>query len=133
MDRIIDEGELADPATGENKVFYLVKWNGLPYDSSTWENEDDVETIDTNKIDDFHSRRQIPPQKLNPHPPRPDMMRFMKYDVSPVYRYGNSLRSYQLEGLNWLRFCYYSYRSCILADEMGLGMCADCFYFFFCF
>jgi SNF2 family DNA or RNA helicase len=37
------------------------------------------------------------------------------------YRYGNSLRPYQLEGLNWLRFCYFNYRSSILADEMGLG------------
>ncbi|KAI8384576.1 SNF2 family N-terminal domain-containing protein, partial [Radiomyces spectabilis] len=121
MDRIIDEGELTDPATGEAKIYYLVKWNAQFYDASTWENEDDVEEIDESKIEEFHDRRQISPQKLAPPPPRPDLSRFMKYDASPSYRYGNNLRSYQLEGLNWLRFCYYSYRSCILADEMGLG------------
>ena len=31
------------------------------------------------------------------------------------------LRSYQLDGLNWILRCYYQRRSCILADEMGLG------------
>lgn len=41
--------------------------------------------------------------------------------LPPRFKYSNELRSYQLEGLNWLRFCYYSFRSCILADEMGLG------------
>ena len=31
------------------------------------------------------------------------------------------LRSYQLEGVNWLLWNWYNRRSCILADEMGLG------------
>lgn len=31
------------------------------------------------------------------------------------------MRPYQLEGVNWLLYCYYSKRNCILADEMGLG------------
>ncbi len=31
------------------------------------------------------------------------------------------MRSYQLEGLNWMVFCWYNRRNCILADEMGLG------------
>jgi Chromo (CHRromatin Organisation MOdifier) domain len=34
---------------------------------------------------------------------------------------GFRLRSYQLEGLNWLLFNWWNHRSCILADEMGLG------------
>ncbi|KAL0088183.1 P-loop containing nucleoside triphosphate hydrolase protein [Phycomyces blakesleeanus] len=121
LDRIIDEGELTDPVSGENKIFYLAKWNGLYYDQCTWETDADVERIDKAKIDEFHAHRIIPPQKVPNPPPRPDFTRFMKYDSSPVYRYSNSLRSYQLEGLNWLRFCYFSYRSSILADEMGLG------------
>ncbi|KAF7732761.1 Chromodomain helicase DNA binding protein [Apophysomyces ossiformis] len=121
IDRIIDEGELADPVTGESKIYYLVKWSGLFYDSSTWEREEDVEEIDTAKVTEFHGRRVIPPHKLVNPPPRPDISQFVKYEKTPSYRYGNELRSYQLEGLNWLRFCYYNYRSCILADEMGLG------------
>jgi len=34
---------------------------------------------------------------------------------------GFRLRSYQLEGVNWLLFNWWNKRSCILADEMGLG------------
>ena len=38
-----------------------------------------------------------------------------------MYKNGNRLRPYQLEGLNWLLFCWYTRQNCILADEMGLG------------
>jgi SNF2 family DNA or RNA helicase len=37
------------------------------------------------------------------------------------YANGNELRSYQLEGLNWLIYNWYQRRGSILADEMGLG------------
>lgn len=45
VDRIIDEGELADPITGQSKIYYLVKWNGLFYDASTWESEDQMQSV----------------------------------------------------------------------------------------
>ena len=35
------------------------------------------------------------------------------------------LRSYQLDGLNWLRASYYMGRNVILGDEMGLGKTAQ--------
>ena len=44
-----------------------------------------------------------------------------KYEESPIYKNENSLRSYQLEGLNWLNYCWYNKQNSILADEMGLG------------
>lgn len=31
------------------------------------------------------------------------------------------MRSYQLDGLNWLLYCWYHGNNSILADEMGLG------------
>ena len=34
---------------------------------------------------------------------------------------GGTLHSYQLEGLNWLRFSWAQKTNTILADEMGLG------------
>ena len=43
-------------------------------------------------------------------------------DESPIYKGGNQLRSYQLEGLNWLSFCWHNRRNSVLADEMGLGI-----------
>jgi SNF2 family DNA or RNA helicase len=47
------------------------------------------------------------------------------YTESKEYRNGMTLRSYQIEGLNWLLGCFYTKRSSILADEMGLGKTAQ--------
>lgn len=91
------------------------------YDQSTWETEEDVRKANGLMLDEFLGRKQIPQEKLAPSPPRPDSSRFFEYAESPSFKYNNQLRPYQLEGLNWLRFCYYTFRSCILADEMGLG------------
>lgn len=77
--------------------------------------------MDISKIHEFQSHRIIPQEKLPNPPKRPDYTQFIKYAGGIKYKFGNELRSYQLEGLNWIRFCYYNYRSCILADEMGLG------------
>lgn len=42
-------------------------------------------------------------------------------ETAPEYLNGNTLRPYQLEGVNWLLFSYYNGRNSLLADEMGLG------------
>jgi hypothetical protein len=44
------------------------------------------------------------------------------YDPSEphIYKNGNRLRDYQVEGVNWLASTYYKKHGCILADEMGL-------------
>ncbi|KAI9244805.1 SNF2 family N-terminal domain-containing protein [Sporodiniella umbellata] len=121
VDRVIDEGELRDAVTGEPKLYYLVKWKGLFYDASTWESEQDVQKMDETKIQEYQQNRMIPQEKLTGSPKKPDYSQFIKYGSGMKYKFNNELRSYQLEGLNWLRFCYYHNRSCILADEMGLG------------
>ena len=38
--------------------------------------------------------------------PRPYPHEWYKMDTSPVYKNGNVLREYQLEGVNWLTFCW---------------------------
>lgn len=38
-----------------------------------------------------------------------------------VYKNGNRLRDYQVDGVNWLSSTWYKQQGCILADEMGLG------------
>ena len=52
---------------------------------------------------------------------RPPPNRFKPIKESSTYKGDNSLRPYQLEGLNWLLFNWYTRQNCILADEMGLG------------
>mmetsp|Transcript_18297 Transcript_18297/g.37033 ORF Transcript_18297/g.37033 Transcript_18297/m.37033 type:complete len:2677 (+) Transcript_18297:174-8204(+) len=38
-----------------------------------------------------------------------------------IYKNGNKLRDYQVDGVNWLSSCFYKHHGSILADEMGLG------------
>ncbi|KAJ3129317.1 choline dehydrogenase 7 [Nowakowskiella sp. JEL0407] len=116
IDRVIDEGELE---AGE--VYYLVKWCASTYESCTWEKEKLVQELDSSKIGEFHERRAIPNEKLNPPTKRPASTSWKKLDESPVYKHGNTLRKYQLEGLNWLTYCWYHNQNSMLADEMGLG------------
>lgn len=52
---------------------------------------------------------------------RPPPNRFKPVKNAADYKGDNQLRPYQLEGLNWLLFNYYTRQNCILADEMGLG------------
>jgi chromodomain-helicase-DNA-binding protein 7 len=97
---------------------YLVKWQALPYEESTWELEDD---LDPEKVKQFWRFRELPSKEKIRHKKRPKAQDWKKLEESPVYKNGNTLREYQLEGLNWLTFCWHNNRNCILADEMGLG------------
>ncbi|CEG37115.1 snf2 family nterminal domain containing protein [Plasmopara halstedii] len=104
-------------------IKYLVKWRDMSYVDCTWEWEDQL--TDDRKIAAYH-RFNHPPIINGAHPAtyadvRPEPNTWAKYQESPVYNNQNKLRSYQLEGLNWLTFCWYNRRNCILADEMGLG------------
>ena len=97
---------------------YLVKWQGLSYEESTWELEDD---LDPEKVKHFWRFRELPSKEKMRNKKKPKPQDWKKLDESPIYKNGNTLREYQLEGLNWLTFCWYNGRNCILADEMGLG------------
>ena len=55
-----------------------------------------------------------------------DVQGWRKLAESPSFLCGGmALRSYQLDGLNWLRLSYYLGRNVILGDEMGLGKTAQ--------
>ncbi|KAF9945234.1 hypothetical protein BGZ70_003953, partial [Mortierella alpina] len=120
IDRIIDEGELT-AADGEVQIFYLVKWCNTPYDGSTWEKRDDILTRDATKVHEFYSRKIIPDAAAGRQLPRPPRGVFRKLEESRVFKHGNQLRKYQIEGLNWLLDCWFNGQACIMADEMGLG------------
>uniref|UniRef100_A0A452I0D4 Uncharacterized protein n=1 Tax=Gopherus agassizii TaxID=38772 RepID=A0A452I0D4_9SAUR len=118
---------------------YLVKWRDLPYDQSTWE-EDEMAIPDF----DFHKhaywRHRYPPggqagaprlggwkpykKKKKEMPPEgPPNSPTNDYETQPrfITSTGGTLHMYQLEGLNWLRFSWAQGTDTILADEMGLG------------
>lgn len=118
VDRVLDMSTGVDQNTGEPITHYLVKWCSQPYEESTWEIEADV---DETKIKQFHKLKEHPPMALRQFRPRPYPHEWCKMAASPVYKEGNTLRDYQLEGVNWLTFCWCNRQNSILADEMGLG------------
>uniref|UniRef100_A0A3B4BBX4 Uncharacterized protein n=1 Tax=Periophthalmus magnuspinnatus TaxID=409849 RepID=A0A3B4BBX4_9GOBI len=116
VDRVLEVSYCEDKDTGEEVVYYLVKWCSLPYEDSTWELKDDV---DQSKIEEFEQLQAVKPDSRRVE--RPPANLWKKREQSRAYKNGNSLRDYQLEGVNWLLFNWYNRRNCILADEMGLG------------
>ena len=153
LEHIVNAPEIADVWDPEDNVRYVVKWKGLPTAEMTWEYWRDIKRDAVDHAEDFWLRQQPPSANevrdalITPHPSIRD---FKKLKESPVYGIsarqrpvatlpgqpvvptaeeeevnseGFKLRSYQLEGLNWLLFNWWNKRSCILADEMGLGKC----------
>nr|XP_008121362.1 PREDICTED: chromodomain-helicase-DNA-binding protein 5 isoform X2 [Anolis carolinensis] len=124
-------------------VHYLIKWKDLPYDQCTWE----VDKIDIPYYENFkqlywHHRermlgeessqiskhlsprdKKLMDDKVERPPETPLVDPTVKFDKQPWYinTTGGTLHSYQLEGLNWLRFSWAQGTDTILADEMGLG------------
>ncbi|KAH3757705.1 chromodomain helicase DNA binding protein [Pelomyxa schiedti] len=121
VDRIFACGEEEDGG----RPMYLVKWAGLPYTDSTWEYAEDFK--DDKKIEEYRKFHVLPCEP--PPPPLPSRL-WVKMEQTPEYKGGNTLRPYQLEGLNWLIFCWCQGRGSILADEMGLGKTVQVVAFF---
>ncbi|KAJ0181794.1 hypothetical protein K1T71_002516 [Dendrolimus kikuchii] len=118
VERILDMSENQDPANDTVVKHYLVKWKSLQYEDSTWELEED---IDVDKIRQYKTFSEVPPKEKWRFKKRPSADQWVQLKESPLYKGGNTLRPYQLEGLNWLLFSWHNNRNCILADEMGLG------------
>ena len=119
VDRIVDMMEIDEPGKGKIK-YMLVKWCNLPYDEMTWERETDL-LDDTHPWEEYLAREKIPAIEELTIPLRPSRTLWQQIQESPTYKNGNFLRKYQLEGLNWLLFCWFNRQNSILADEMGLG------------
>ncbi|XP_046278065.1 chromodomain-helicase-DNA-binding protein 3 isoform X8 [Marmota monax] len=118
---------------------YLVKWRDLPYDQSTWEEDEmNIPEYEDHKQSYWRHRELImgedpaQPRKYKkkkkelqgdgpPNSPTNDPT--VKYETQPrfITATGGTLHMYQLEGLNWLRFSWAQGTDTILADEMGLG------------
>jgi chromodomain-helicase-DNA-binding protein 7 len=155
IDRIIDErASYPDPFTRESTHWVLIKWMSLPYEACTWESieilrgieenakkidQDDAEALDEadeyevdRQLELFHERQKAPVDRFpnaapaRPNNYRPMANRWQKLEESPEFKNNNALREYQLEGVNWLLYCWFHGRGSLVADEMGLGKCV-CF------
>ncbi len=100
----------------DGKYHFLVKWKALGYEEITWEQAHIVN--DTPKIRRYFEVNEKPALSEFEIPKRPNPKSFNRLEISPEFKNSNQLREYQLEGLNWLVFCWYNRRNSILADEM---------------
>eukprot|EP01080_Neovahlkampfia_damariscottae_P008691 gene8691-638_t len=110
---------ILNDTTWKKKRCFFVKWKGLSYTDATWEFEEII--TDKSIVERYDKFKSLPKEKDRLIPPKPDVTDWKKLEESPIFKNGNQLREYQLEGLNWLLFCYYHGRNSCLADEMGLG------------
>ena len=118
---------------GEHGKFikeFRVKWKGLQYKDLSWESFDDFQ--DRAAIDLYYdhlwargggvmSRNRDISAQVNPPDWRPSITAYRKLVESTVYKNNNVLRSYQIEGINWMLWNWVNRRNSMLADEMGLG------------
>lgn len=126
IDRIVhgwDHPDENDPTVKTSS--YLVKWCMLPYCEATWEKKETLLALPDgpDKLAEYGRRPSLETRRQTCKPPgwRPDRADHQNLTESPKYKNDNVLRPYQLEGLNWLRYCWANRQSCIIADEMGLG------------
>ncbi|KAJ3451916.1 kismet isoform c [Anaeramoeba flamelloides] len=101
---------------------FLVKWSSLSYQDSTWEMIRNIN--DDKKIKEFYERENSMKKKIKDVKKVITSKNYKKWEEkteSPKYKNDMKLRSYQVEGLNWLSFNWNINRNGILADQMGLG------------
>ena len=126
----------------EDYVRYVVKWKGLPASDMTWEYWKDLKFSFVDIVEDYWLRQTTTPTsadiKTKAHPHVRD---FKKLKESPIFGISSKqrpvigfddddadsqsdeesalrLRSYQLEGVNWLLWNWWCGRSSILAGEL---------------
>jgi SNF2 family DNA or RNA helicase len=126
IERIVhgwDHPDENDPSIQSSS--YLIKWTNLPYSEATWEKKVSVLELPEgeDRLKEFSNRPTLEQRrtKMVPAGWRPDRSEYQNMTESPIYKGENSLRPYQLEGVNWLVYCWTNRQSCIIADEMGLG------------
>ncbi|PVI04094.1 hypothetical protein DM02DRAFT_519327 [Periconia macrospinosa] len=109
----------------------LIKYKGLGYEDAVWEKvptpEDGDRWLDfVTAYNDWVAGRYIRYPKQAALRGRLEKVRASPFDKlekqkQPDNLVGGELMKYQLEGLNWLYYQWYSQNNGILADEMGLG------------
>ncbi|KAJ9647797.1 ATP-dependent DNA helicase Hrp3 [Coniosporium apollinis] len=106
---------------GDDGTEYYVKWKGLNYDSSTWEDGALVSELAQTEIDRYLDRSSKLPvsnkAESNPNTRRP----YQKIAEQPSYIKHGQLREFQIRGVNFLAYHWCKGDNVILADEMGLG------------
>lgn len=120
---------LRSPSADGRPPTFLAKWRRCSYADATWEScatllawPSAMAAYLARRASSHAQAASRARPSASAHGPQRGPSHFRPVDGSSVYK-GNSLRDYQVEGVNWLTFSWHQRRSVILADEMGLGTC----------
>lgn len=110
----------------------LIKFKGLGYEDAVWEKPPAIE--DEDRWTDFvtayndwvlgkyvHVPKSVPLRARLEKARSLDFATKLEKKKQPDNLIGGELMKYQIEGLNWLYYKWYSQKNATLADEMGLG------------
>lgn len=101
----------------KRKQLYLVKWKDIGYEESTWEYYDQIKSLKNadKHIKRYETRNIIDENKRAEPTVKRNISNYKPMDPD-AYKYSKDLRPYQIEGINWLMFSWFSKRNSILAD-----------------
>ena len=108
----------------------LIKYKGLGYEDAVWEAPPSPE--DGERWTDFVTAYndwvlgryvKMPKKALTKQLEKARSQDFSKLEkkTQPDNVQGGELMKYQIEGLNWLYYKWFTHKNAVLADEMGLG------------
>jgi len=126
------QGEEIDKARIREVSEALIKFKGLGYEDAVWEKppipeDGDRWTDFVTAYNDWVLGKYIHVPKAGPLKNRLEKARDQDFATKlekkkqPDNMVGGELMKYQLEGVNWLYYKWFSQKNAILADEMGLG------------
>ncbi|USW53931.1 Putative helicase, Zinc finger, PHD-type, Zinc finger, FYVE/PHD-type, Chromo-like domain superfamily [Septoria linicola] len=109
----------------------LIKYKGLTYEDAVWEappgpEDGDRWTDFVTAYNDWVAGRYVRQPKVGALKTRLEKIRKedfrnLEKTVQPETLEGGKLMEYQIQGLNWLYYKWFTQKNAILADEMGLG------------
>jgi SNF2 family DNA or RNA helicase len=116
-----------DRILSNDQNFYLVKWKSLSYSDATWENVEDLKLLQDFSYFIEKYEASFFPRTYIGIPLKWEMIQPNLPDGLSGFKNNHVLKKYQVEGLNWLLFCWFQQQSCIIADDVGLGKYNFCF------
>ncbi|EFJ48862.1 hypothetical protein VOLCADRAFT_117484, partial [Volvox carteri f. nagariensis] len=126
VDRVIAARTVSTPGRQGKSRQLLIKWRGLEYSDSTWENEEELQSPEDKAAIERFERINGPTAATGKKQPdgTPQALRQPGFEL-PTFCNERSLRDYQQVSVRWMVNNYCQRRNCILGDEMGLGKTAQ--------
>lgn len=125
---IVDSEDKTASIARDHSKRFLVKWRGLSYCESTWEDESTLDQTDDHvAIRQYvkHTADAVLRKRSGASKQQVKEQQGIDIAALPDFCNGRCLRDYQKDSLRWMSTHWYNGQNCILGDEMGLGKTAQ--------